>query len=241
MRHSALSILCCLLVACEPGEPRGNEDPGARPEIPPPAATERPDVGPVVVFLGTSLTAGLGLARAEETYVARIDAIADSVGRPIRTVNAGVSGDTSAGGLSRLDWILREPLDILVVELGANDGLRGQDPDALEANLVSVIEQTRERYPEARFVVAGMQAPPNLGPSYTSRFQDVFPEVAASTGAALVPFLLEGVAGVPELNQGDGIHPTPVGHDMMAHTVWTALAPLVQAWYGEHRAEGGAP
>lgn len=240
MRHSALSILGCVLVACAPGEPRANEDPGARPEIPAPAVTENADPGPVVVFLGTSLTAGLGLARADETYVARIDALADSVGRPIHAVNAGVSGDTSAGGLSRLDWVLREPLDILVVELGANDGLRGQDPDALEANLVSVIERTRDRYPEARFVLAGMQAPPNLGTAYTSRFQEVFPEVAATTGAALVPFLLEGVAGVPELNQGDGIHPTPAGHDRMAHTVWAVLAPLVDAWYEEHPAAENA-
>ncbi len=241
MRHRALSILGCLLLACAPGEPRANEDPGVRPEIPDPSAADRPDPGPVVVFLGTSLTAGLGLARADETYVARIDALADSVGRPIRTVNAGVSGDTSAGGLGRLDWVLRDRLDILVVELGANDGLRGQDPDALRANLVSIIERSRQRYPEAGVVLAGMQAPPNLGSRYTSRFQAVFPEVAEETGAALVPFLLEGVAGVPELNQDDGLHPTPQGHERMAHTVWTVLGPLVDRWYEEHPAERADP
>jgi acyl-CoA thioesterase-1 len=149
--------------------------------------------------------------------------MADSAGLPARMVNAGVSGETSAGGLRRLDWILGDPLDVLVVELGANDGLRGQDPDALRANLVNVVRRTRNRHPRASVVLVGMEAPPNLGDRYTRRFREVFPAVARETGARLVPFLLEGVAGVPELNQEDGIHPTAEGHRRMARTLWPVL------------------
>lgn len=181
------------------------------------------DSRPVVVFLGTSLTAGLGLEREADTYVSVLEQMADSAGKPFRAVNAGVSGDTSAGGLRRLDWLLRTPLDVLVVELGANDGLRGQDPGALEANLTEVIRRTRKTWPEARFVVAGMEAPPNMGDRYTADFRAVFPAVAQAEGAALIPFLLDGVAGVPELNQDDRIHPTPEGHRRVARNVWPML------------------
>jgi acyl-CoA thioesterase-1 len=183
----------------------------------------------VVVFLGTSLTAGLGLLRPEDTYVARLAALADSAGLPFEAVNAGVSGDTSAGGLRRLDWVLREPVDVLVVELGANDGLRGQDPEATAGNLRAILDRTRARYPAADVVLVGMEAPPNLGPDYTARFRAIFPTVAAEAGGTLVPFLLEGVAGVPELNQDDGIHPTAEGHRMMAQTVWPALEPILRS------------
>lgn len=195
--------------------------------------------GPVVVFLGTSLTAGLGLSGPEESYVARVDALADSAGHPIRAVNAGVSGETSAGGLRRLDWVLRRPVDILVLELGANDGLRGQDPAAMEENLRAIVRRTRTRYPGTSVLIAGMEAPPNLGPTYTSAFRSVFPRVAESTDAALIPFLLEGVAGVPELNQDDGIHPTARGHRLMAATLWPHLEPLVEAEEAEVAGGGG--
>jgi acyl-CoA thioesterase-1 len=188
---------------------------------------EVPDDRPVVVFLGTSLTAGLGLANDEDTYVARVAELADSAGTPIRAVNAGVSGETSAGGLRRLDWVLREPLDVLVLELGANDGLRGQDPFATFDNLVEIMRRTRTRYPAARIVLAGMEAPPNLGPLFTDAFRSVFVDAAEQEGALLIPFLLEGVAGVPELNQSDRIHPTPEGHRIMARTVWGVLGPVV--------------
>lgn len=187
---------------------------------------EVPDDRPVVVFLGTSLTAGLGLARDEDTYVARIEEMADSAGTPIRAVNAGVSGETSAGGLRRLDWILRDPLDALVVELGANDGLRGLGPLQLSENLVEIARRTRTRYPDARIVIAGMEAPPNLGARYTDAFRAVFDSVAEEADALLIPFLLDGVAAVPELNQGDGIHPTAEGHRIMAENAWDVLGPL---------------
>jgi acyl-CoA thioesterase-1 len=220
--------LALALVAAACSVPPAGDTEAARPSeaasAPAPAA---PDDRPVVVFLGTSLTAGLGLPTDEDTYVARVAELADSSGLPIRAVNAGVSGETSAGGLRRIDWVLREPLDVLVLELGANDGLRGQDPFALADNLTQIIRTTRARYPEARVVLAGMEAPPNLGPLYTITFHDVFPRVADQEGTLLIPFLLQGVAGIPSLNQSDGIHPTPEGHRIMAHTVWSVLGPVL--------------
>lgn len=138
-------------------------------------------------------------------------------------MNAGVSGETSAGGLRRLDWVLRQPMDVLVVELGANDGLRGQDPFAMRSNLTAIIRQTRTRYPNARIVLAGMEAPPNLGPMYTAAFRAVFAEVAEQEQTDFIPFLLDGVAGIPELNQSDRIHPTPEGHRLIARTAWPVL------------------
>jgi acyl-CoA thioesterase-1 len=182
----------------------------------------------VVVFLGTSLTAGYGLPRAEDTYIARLTELADSAGIPMRAINAGVSGDTSAGGLRRLDALLTQPLDVLVVELGANDGLRGQNPDATADNLRAIVERTHARWPDAVIVIAGMRAPPNLGPDFTGRFADVFPTVARETDSALIPFILDGVAGIRALNQGDGIHPTAEGHRIMAHNVWLILEPLLR-------------
>jgi len=216
-----------LVTACSVQAPSGDTEPaspGAGTAATAPAAA---DDRPVVVFLGTSLTAGLGLASDEDTYVARVAELADSAGTPIRAVNAGVSGETSAGGLRRLDWVLREPLDVLVIELGANDGLRGQDPFALQDNLTQIVRRTRTRYPEAEIVIAGMEAPPNLGPLYTAAFHQVFPTVAEAEQTHLVPFILDGVAGVPSLNQSDGIHPTPEGHRMMARHVWSVLGPLL--------------
>ncbi len=185
------------------------------------------DDRPVVVFLGTSLTAGLGLTSDDDTYVERVAELADSAGMSVRVVNAGVSGETSAGGVRRLDWVLREPLDVLVVELGANDGLRGQDPFALQDNLTQIVRRTRTRYPDAKIVLAGMEAPPNLGPLYTTAFHQVFPSVAEAEGTLLIPFLLDSVAGIPSLNQSDGIHPTAEGHRIMARHVWSVLAPVI--------------
>ena len=236
MLRRLVVLVCTLGLGCGPAPdagpsdrtddaaPTSNPAAGAADAPTPPSRADVPATGrPRVVFLGTSLTAGLGLSSPDDTYVARVAELADSAGLPIDAVNAGVSGETSAGGLRRLDWVLREPLDLLVVELGANDGLRGQDPEALADNLTAIIERTRARYPGTPVVLAGMQAPPNLGASYTDAFQAVFPRVAARYDAVLVPFLLEGVAGVTELNQADGIHPTPEGHQRMARTLWPHL------------------
>ena len=240
MTHRFIALSCVAALGCAPPEPpREPPDDASAPVSESPAASGTS--GPRVVFLGTSLTAGLGLLRTEDTYVARLEELADSADLPMDAVNAGVSGDTSAGGLRRLEWILREPLDVLVVELGANDGLRGQDPAATEDNLEAIVSRTRDRYPEAAVVIAGMEAPPNLGEEYTRRFRSVFPTVADASGAALVPFILDGVAGVPGLNQNDGIHPTPEGHRLMAGNVWPALAPLLRDWWQRHPNGRGTP
>jgi len=184
--------------------------------------------GGVVLFLGTSLTAGYGLDE-RAAYPALIQARIDSAGLPFRVVNAGFSGETAAGGLRRLEWSLQEPVEVLVLELGANDGLRGHDVAATRRTLAEILERTRARYPRAGLVVLGMEAPPNLGTAYTERFRAMYPALAREYGAVLVPFLLEGVAGDPALNQADGIHPTAAGQRILAATVWGALGPLLEA------------
>lgn len=166
----------------------------------------------------------MGLS-ADEAYPALIQAKIDLAGLDFRVVNAGVSGETSAGGLRRIDWLLRQPLAVLVLELGANDMLRGQDIPAMRANLQEIIDRMRAAHPEARIVIAGMLAAPNLGEAYGGEFEEVFRELAEANGAALIPFLLEGVAGVPELNQPDGNHPTAEGHAIVAANVWAVLEP----------------
>jgi acyl-CoA thioesterase-1 len=181
-----------------------------------------------VLFLGTSLTAGNGLDESD-AYPAVIQRKIDSLGLPYRAVNAGVSGETSAGGLRRVDWLLRQPVAVLVLELGANDGLRGQDVTAMRANLQAIIDRTRAGHPDVRIVIAGMESPPNMGRAYTGAFRAVFPELARANGAVLIPFLLDGVAAVPELNQADGIHPTAEGQRKVAETVWRYLEPLLQS------------
>lgn len=184
--------------------------------------------GRTLVFFGDSLTAGFGLADpAAEAYPALIQARIRDAGLPWRVVNAGLSGETTAGGLRRIDWTLRTPPDLFVLALGANDGLRGISPALMRSNLEEIIGRVRRRQPAARIVLAGMQMPPELGPEHAAAFARVFPEVAEKTGATLVPFLLDGVGGVAELNQGDRIHPNPAGHAVIAETVWKILQPLL--------------
>ncbi len=205
------------------GGPSATADGGASDA---PAAAGR---GPLrVVFVGTSLTAGLGLD-PDSAYPALIQRKADSAGVPIVAVNAGVSGETSAGALRRIDWVLREPLDVLVLETGANDGLRALRVDSTRENLAAILARTRQAHPAARLLVVQMEAPPNLGPEYTARFRGMFPDVAKATGAALTPFLLDRVAGVARLNQADGIHPNEAGARIVAETVWQALRPVLDS------------
>ena len=180
-----------------------------------------------VVFLGTSLTAGLGVD-PESAYPALIQQKLDSAGLPYTAVNAGVSGETSAGALRRVDWVLREPAAVLVIETGANDGLRGLDVDTLRANLQAIIDEANRQSPPPRIVLLGMRALPNYGLGYARRFRDVYPELAKANELSLVPFLLEDVAGRQSLNQADMIHPTPAGHRIMAETVWKVLEPVLQ-------------
>lgn len=185
-----------------------------------PAAGER-----VIVILGDSLTAGLGVA-PDEAYPALLEARLRREGFAYRVVNAGVSGDTTAGGLRRLDWVLRSQPDVVLVALGANDGLRAQPVTALRDNLTAIV--TRLRGAGTRVVLAGMRLPPNYGAAYAGAFAGAFPSVARATSVPLLPFLLEGVAGDPVLNQADGIHPNAAGHRAVAETVWRALRPLLE-------------
>ena len=190
---------------------------------PPASGSERASV----VFLGTSLTAGLGL-EPEQAYPALIQRKIDSAGLDYRVVNAGVSGETSAGARRRIDWLLRERIAVLVVETGANDGLRGLPPDSLRANIQAVFDRAKSQTPAPRLVLVGMRVPPNYGQAYTQSFQAIYPELASRNGAELVPFLLDRVGGVPGLNQPDGIHPTAEGQRIMAETVWRVLEPVLR-------------
>ena len=185
---------------------------------------------PSVLFLGTSLTAGYGLRNpATEAFPALIQRKLDSAGRSFRVVNAGVSGESSAGALARIDWLLqRDSVAVLVLETGANDGLRGQDPDSVRARIQAIVDRARRSVPPPALVLVGMEALPNLGADYGRRFRAIFPELARANRAALVPFLLAGVGGVDSLNQDDGIHPTAAGHRILAGNVWKILEPLTR-------------
>ncbi|HEY2615336.1 MAG TPA: arylesterase [Chthoniobacterales bacterium] len=180
-----------------------------------------------IVFLGDSLTAGLGV-ESSEAFPALVAEKIQAAGLPFEVQNAGLSGDTSAGGLRRIDWLLQRPIDVLVLELGANDGLRGLDLKSMKANLQAIIDKTKAKNSAVKIVLAGMQVPPNLGPDYAAGFQRVFAELAQENHATLIPFLLEGVGGHRELNQADLIHPTAAGHRIVAELMWRTLEPLLR-------------
>ncbi|ARK09261.1 arylesterase [Fibrella sp. ES10-3-2-2] len=182
----------------------------------------------VIVFFGNSLAAGYGLDNTADAFPNRIGARIDSLGLPYRVVNAGLSGETTAGGRSRVGWVLRRPADIFVLELGGNDGLRGIPLKSSRENLQAIIDTVRLKNPAARIVIAGMQIPPNLGKAYTNEFRGIFKELADKNKAVLIPFLLENVGGNPKLNQADGIHPNVQGHRIVTETVWKIIGPLVQ-------------
>lgn len=232
-----LAIGCVLLtsvVAC------GGDAPAARPDSarvqasPPPvtatggsAPAPRTGATKTVLFLGTSLTAGLGL-EPDEAYPTQIQRMIDSAGLPFRVVNAGVSGETSAGLLRRVDWLLQQKLAVVVVETGANDGLRGVPVDVMKANLRQIIQRIRAVQPDAAIALIQMEAMPNMGKSYTDAFRQAFPALAREENVQLLPFLLDGVAGERELNQADGIHPNEVGERIVAQNVWKALKPMLR-------------
>jgi acyl-CoA thioesterase-1 len=176
-----------------------------------------------VLFIGTSLTAGLGLPDPVEAWPGQVARIADSLGYKLRVQNAGLSGETSAGALRRSDWLLKDTADVVIIETGANDGLRGLSVSDLTANLTGIVGKVKARMPRAEIVIVQMEAPPNMGKDYATGFHGVFPAVAKATGATLTPFLLDGVAGVATLNQADGIHPTAVGATKAARNVWPAI------------------
>jgi acyl-CoA thioesterase-1 len=182
---------------------------------------------PTIIFAGTSLTAGMGLD-PDSAYPQHVQRMIDSAGLSYDVVNAGVSGETSSSLLRRLDWLLREPFSVFVVETGANDGLRGIPVSTMRSNIAQGIDRIRGARPEARVLLVQMEAPPNMGAKYTREFREAFASVAKEKGVALLPFLLDGVAGERELNQGDGIHPNYAGSRLVAQNVWRGLRPLLQ-------------
>lgn len=181
---------------------------------------------PVVLFFGNSLTAGYGLDE-EDAFPALIQEKIDSAGLEYLVINGGLSGETTASGLNRLDWFLEEGPAVFVLELGGNDGLRGISVAETRKNLKEIIQKVRSKYPDTKILLAGMQIPPNMGQEYTAEFSGMYEEVASDESVSLIPFLLEGVAGNPELNLPDGIHPTEEGHAIVAKTVWEYILPLL--------------
>lgn len=180
----------------------------------------------VILFFGDSLTAGYGLS-PEEAFPTLTGEQLTKNGKNVKIVNAGLSGETSAGGLSRIDWVLRQPIDVFVLELGANDGLRGLPVDQTKKNLQAIIDKVKAKNPSVKVVVVGMMVPPNMGSTYATQFNTVFPEIAKKNKATLMPFLLDGVAGDEKLNQADGIHPNIEGHKIVAKNVTKVLLPLL--------------
>ena len=190
------------------------------------ALSEKTEERKTILFFGNSLTAGYGL-ESSEAFPALIQLKLDSLKLPYQTVNAGLSGETSAGGLNRIDWILQQPVDIFVLELGANDGLRGLATSETQKNLQAILDKVKAKYPDVKIVLAGMEVPPNMGQKYTAEFRAVFKQLAAKNKAILIPFLLKDVGGIPELNQSDGIHPNAEGEKIVAKNVWETLQPLL--------------
>jgi len=226
---ASAAVLTLALASCD--NKTAQQDNAAAPatETAAPAAdADKPTSGKKrILFFGNSLTAGMGLD-PEEAFPALIGHKIDSLKLGYEVVNAGLSGETTAGGRSRVSWVLRQPVDVFVLELGANDGLRGLPLADTRRNLQAIIDTVRRKSPAAQIVLAGMQMPPNLGASYAADFSKIYPELAQKNNALLIPFLLEGVAGHPDLNQRDGIHPTAKGDRIIAKTVWQVLQPLLK-------------
>lgn len=179
-----------------------------------------------ILFFGNSLTAGYGIEQ-EDSFAGLTQARLDSLQIDYRVINGGLSGETTAGGLSRLDWFLEDEPTIFVLELGGNDGLRGIIPSESKKNLLGIIEKVQTKYPETKIILAGMQIPPNMGQEYTDEFKKIYPQIATEKNVTLIPFLLEGVAGNPNLNLPDGIHPTEAGHKIVSETIWIYLKELI--------------
>lgn len=181
-----------------------------------------------ILFLGDSISAGYGL-EPSQAYPALIQERIDAKGWNFRTINAGQNGDTSAGGLNRLNWLLKNRIHVLVLELGGNDGLRGLPADTTRKNLQTIIDTTKRKFPKARIILAGMQVPPNMGADYAKQFNAIFPALAKRNQAALIPFILDGVGGERDLNLADGIHPNAKGHERVAANVWKVLEPVLRS------------
>ena len=216
-----------VLASCGNNNSKQAEDVTAtKPSEAAPVATETIVKDQNILFFGTSLTAGYGLEQ-NEAYPALLQQRIDSLDLPYKTINGGLSGETSAAGKSRIDWLLKQPVSIFVLELGANDGLRGVPVKETRTNLQAIIDKVRDKYPQVKMVLTGMEVPPNMGDKYATDFRNMFKDLAAKNEMVFVPFLLDGVAGIPKLNQGDGIHPTAEGQRILANNVWDKLKDLL--------------
>ncbi len=218
-------LIMALMAGCGNNEEKSNDTSTQKREQVP--ATGQTEKAKTIVFYGNSLTAGYGVDPSE-SFPSLVQEKIDSLQLPYKVINAGVSGETTAGGKSRIDWILRQPVNIFVLELGGNDGLRGIPIAETSKNLQAIIDRVHEKYPEARIILAGMQVPPNMGRNYASQFRAVFEQLAAKNNVVLIPFLLENVGGIASLNQGDGIHPNPQGHRIVAENVWKVLRGMLE-------------
>lgn len=223
-RLMGLFVLSLLVISCGNRQSENNTDKtlDSTDQKQTAVATERKNI----LFFGTSLTAGYGLDPTE-AYPALIQNRIDSLKMPYNVINGGLSGETSAGGKARIDWLLKQRVDIFVLELGANDGLRGLPVAQTTKNLQAIINLVKAKYPDAKMVLAGMQVPPNMGAKYAADFKNIFPELAKKNQMALIPFLLDKVGGIPKLNQADGIHPTAEGDKILAENVWVVLKDLL--------------
>jgi acyl-CoA thioesterase-1 len=217
-------LVMALLAGCGNNEEKSNEGPVQKREQV--TAGAKNEKAKTIVFYGNSLTAGYGVDPSE-SFPSIIQDKIDSLQLPYKVINAGVSGETTAGGRSRIDWILRQPVNIFVLELGGNDGLRGIPIAETSKNLQAIIDRVREKYPDAKIILAGMQVPPNMGRNYATQFRVVFEQLAAKNKVELIPFLLENVGGIASLNQGDGIHPNQQGHRIVAENVWKVLQQML--------------
>ena len=215
-RHLTFFVLAAMLFGCNNAKNETNDEKKSA------VAEVKTSTKKNILFFGTSLTAGYGLDPSE-AYPTLIQNRIDSLKLPYKVINGGLSGETSAAGVARIDWLLKQPISIFVLELGANDGLRGLAVPETAKNLQIIIDKVKKKYPEAKFVIAGMQVPPNMGATYADNFKNIFPTLAEKNDMVLIPFLLDKVGGVPKLNQADGIHPTAEGDKILAETVWRAL------------------
>ncbi|MBC7777876.1 MAG: arylesterase [Phycisphaerae bacterium] len=216
-----LSIFALGLFACQSESPKNAQKPASEN-----ANHAAPAAKKNIVFFGNSLTAAYQLS-PEQGFTALIQLKIDSLNLPYTCVNAGLSGETTADGANRIEWVLQQPIEIFVLELGGNDMLRGLPITESKKNLEAIASKVKAKYPACKIVVAGMLAPPNLGATYTEAFREMYPTVAKNNGATLIPFLLENVGGIPSLNLPDGIHPNPAGQKIVAENVWKILRPLL--------------
>lgn len=224
LRYDYIILIICayLLTGC--GQMDSKTDKNIHQDSVQTASSKKQQAVKHILFFGTSLTAGMGV-NPEQAFPALIQHKIDSLHLPYQIINAGLSGETSAAGKSRISWILKQPVDIFVLELGANDGLRGIPVKETTANIQAVIDQVKNKYPKAKLLLAGMQMPPSMGEKYTASFAAIFPALAKKNKMDFLPFLLKDVGGIERLNQKDGIHPTPEGHKIVAENVWQKLQP----------------